>query len=103
MKPGNAPAQATKRPYRTEAQWRQLINDFDSSDLSASEYCIQHRLKYTTFHQWRKRLQSSPDNSPTSPALIELTGFTKTSSEKSSNWDIELDLGSGIFLRIRRA
>ena len=99
----NTTSQSTKRPYRTEAQWHQLIAAFEASDLSVNEYCAEHNLKYTAFYQWRKRLQSKPSNHPSPPSLIELTDFAKTPSSQSSSWDIELELGSGTFLRIRRA
>ena len=91
----------SKRPYRNEDHWRELIEAFKSSNLSAADYCEQHNLKYTTFCKWRKRLQQTYDtHKPTS--FVELTSFTGTASTHQSTWDVELELGSNTFLRIRK-
>ena len=91
----------SKRPYRNEEQWRELIDAFETSHLSIDDYCTQNNLKYTTFYKWRKRLQQT-QNSQQTPSFVELTDFAKTPPVNQSNWDIELELGADTFLRIRR-
>ncbi len=97
----NSPAH-NKRPYRSREQWRQLINDFEASNLSVDNYCAQHNLKHTTFYKWRNELQRAHSTPHTPSAFIELTDLARTSPTNESTWDIELELGSGTFLRIRR-
>ena len=100
----NSPAHS-KRPYRSKEQWHQLIDAFEASDLSVDDYCAQHDLKLTTFYKWRNRLQQEARAQKTSPSFIELTDFNNTPLQPAnqSAWDIELELGSGAFLRIRRS
>ena len=90
-----------KRPYRNEDHWRELIDAFESSNLSVADYCEQNHLKYTTFYKWRKRLQQTQDTRQSLP-FVEITDIATTASAKQSSWDIELELGSNTFLRIRR-
>ncbi len=98
----NTPTQTTKRSYRSEEQWRQLINAFEASNLSVDEYCAQNNLKYTTFCKWRQRLKPVQGSHQTPPSFIELTDVAKAPPVNQSAWDIELELGSGTFLRLRR-
>ncbi len=98
----NTPTQTTKRVRRSEAQWRQLMNTFEAGNLSANEYCVQNNLKYTTFCKWRQRLQSALRSDQTSPSFIEITDLAKAPPDNQLAWDIELELGSGTFLRLRR-
>ena len=91
----------SKRPYRNEEQWRELIDAFETSNLSIDDYCTQNNLRYTTFYKWRKRLQQT-QNTHQPPSFVELTDFARTPPANQSNWDIELELGADTFLRIRR-
>jgi transposase-like protein len=95
-------ANNTKRPYRTEAQWRQLIEDYEASDVSIDNFCAQNNLNCKSFYQWRKRLQQTQHSPGTVPDFIELTHVAKPSATQQSHWDLELEFGSGTFLRIRR-
>ena len=92
----------TKRPYRTEEQWRQLIEEHEAGDLSVDKFCTQNNLKRTTFYKWRKRLLQESIPLSTPPAFIELP-VAKTTPVQQSTWDIELELGSGVVLRLRSA
>jgi hypothetical protein len=52
------------------ADWQQHLQAWETSGLTQSAYCEQHRLKLATFTYWRARLPRTDQSSPSSrPAL----------------------------------
>lgn len=47
------------RVRRTEAEWRAIVERFDSSGLSETAFCRRAKLPLRTFRQWRERLSSA--------------------------------------------
>jgi transposase-like protein len=103
---------SSRRPRRSAAQWQQLVTQQATSGLTASTFCDRHDLSYASFIQWRRRLrQGEPPVAvrPTaaleeplskqSMSFIELTAPSELCG-RSERWLIELDLGSGMQLRI---
>jgi len=104
----------SRRPRRNATQWQQLIDRQSQSGSSAAAFCRENGLTYASFMYWRSRLTGRENNvassvSDTSPEFIELTddlaGGRSAREDPSSTASlvIELDLGSGIQLRISRA
>lgn len=91
MKQGTA-----RRSYHNKQTWQQLIDEWLGSGLGQREFCNQHGVGYSTFCKWKKRILSE-NHSPV-PELIEIT----PPSEPLRHWDVELELGTGVILRVRR-
>jgi putative transposase len=85
----------TKRIRRSPQQWQTIVDRQAASDLSARAFCDTHQFSYPVFCKWRKRLAST-DQVP----LIDLS--TLVDAPQVAQWDIELDLGQGMALRLRR-
>lgn len=85
----------TKRIRRSVEQWQTILDRQAASHLSAKAFCDTHQLSYAVFCRWRKRLASS-DQAP----LVELTDLVQ--APRRQQWDIELELGDGMTLRLRR-
>lgn len=88
---------ANTRIRRSREQWQILIDRQQTSDLSTREFCRRNALNYNVFCKWRRRLTATevqPDN------LIDITELVKASP--APTWDIELALGDGMVLRLRR-
>jgi hypothetical protein len=103
---------SSRRPRRSTAQWQQLVSQQATSGLTAPAFCDRHDLSYASFIQWRRRLrQGEPpvEAQPTaaleepvskqSMSFIELTAPSELCG-RAERWLIELDLGSGVQLRI---
>jgi len=96
---------SSRRPRRSAAQWQHLISQQAASGLAAPAFCERHDLSYASFIQWRRRLRESEPSvvaeppSPQTMPFIELTATRELSCD-SEHWLIELDLGSGVQLRI---
>ena len=41
------------------AYWQQHFTDWQQSGLSQRDYCKQHKLTFSSFGYWRKRLKTS--------------------------------------------
>jgi hypothetical protein len=88
----------TRRRRRSQAEWQQLLDEQKSSGLSQEEFCIQRSISQKRFTHWKRRLQKAK-SSPPDNHWLELPGVP---AMRSSGWEIELDLGQGLRLRLRQ-
>ena len=89
---------------RSRAQWKQLMEDHQSSGLSQKAFCQQQAISVATFGYWKRKLKQETDaqemiaGSMPAPWLeLPAQGIT---GGASSQWQIELDLGNGVCLRL---
>jgi len=71
------------------------------SGLSVAAFCRAEAISPGSYFRWRERLAedaATPDTPGAAPAFIEMGTLGA-----SQVWDLEIDLGSGIVLRLRRA
>ncbi|MCG5499868.1 IS66 family insertion sequence element accessory protein TnpA [Ectothiorhodospira lacustris] len=107
--------QETPRPRRSRAQWQALVDEFQSSGLTAEVFCQKRQLPAHRFEAWRSRLSAAaaevkPVNgsgdAEGSPRFAELSvdshGPAEVTPPLSTGWDVELTLGPGMVLRVRR-
>lgn len=106
-------------PRRTPDEWRGLVARQRASGLSIAEFARRESLAYQTFFRWcRKtddsepaaaRSPSAPVERSSLPEFVELGigGLTTEpdteAATPSSDWLVELELGNGLTLRLRRA
>jgi putative transposase len=94
---------------RSVAEWRALVRAYAQRSGTAPEFCREHGVAVSTLDWWRRRLQKEPGSvgpgrrrraATTQPvSFIELPAV---SSAARTQWDIELELGEGMVLRLRR-
>ena len=75
----------------------ELVEKFERSELGVQDFCEQHGVGCSTFRRWRQQLPKQMCTTPQEP-LIELT----TLPNPGRGWEVELDLGAGVVLRMRR-
>lgn len=85
-----------RRPRRSRAEWAQIIERFDAGTDSVSAFCRSEGIGVGSFYQWRNTLQTS--QAP-APRFIELEA---PFASPPVQWQVELDLGDGVVLRLRR-
>ena len=98
------------RARRTAAQWQKLIERFEGSGQTRGKFCAAHGLALSTFDLWRRKLHATPaavaEERPEG-LFVELTHPTQTQTAPTSSvtggWEVELELGAGMVLRLRRA
>lgn len=95
---------SSNRIRRSKNQWQELIDKQASSGLSQADFCKREQLALSTFTNWKRRLAgrvgpASSDEQESAPSpWIELGAVNGS----VPSWEIELDLGGGICLRLRR-
>ena len=88
------------RVRRSATEWAVIFEDYQASGISAVRYCEQAGLSIKTFSKWRRRLQGDHTRVP---GFVEVTeALTEEVRSDAPNWDVELALGPGMTLRIRR-
>ena len=91
------PSSTARRARRSRAQWMELVGRFERSELGVQAFCEQHGIGCSTFRRWRLQLPKQMCETHQEP-LIELT----TLPNPARCWDLELDFGAGVILRMRR-
>ena len=90
------------RIRHSREQWQAWIDQQQASGLSESVFCEQQGINPKRLSHWKRRLHQR-----TSPIIAESTHHDEwielpLASPHPSGWDIELDLGQGLCLRLRR-
>jgi hypothetical protein len=96
---------------RGEAQWHALVSAFEKSGTSRRAFCARHGVALSTFDWWRKRLRAVPREAHAGRAerdalFVELTAPAAALADSRRvvpAWDLELELGAGMVLRLRRS
>ncbi len=90
----NGSAGSRRAPVvRSADEWSGIMADFERSGLSQREFCESRGLSSKTFSNWRCRLRPGCGKG----------SFVELAPPVSSGWDVELDLGDGVVLRVRRS
>ena len=86
---------------RSGEDWKRLIAEQQQSGLSQEAFCRERGLALSTFCNRKRRLaETTPASHSAQSDWLELpVGLTPPISV---NWDIELDLGNGVCLRLRQ-
>ncbi len=93
------------RIRRSEDEWRELFVRFERSGQSREQFCADQGLAVSTFSRWRQRMrvQGHEDAKLSSEAVFVELSSTDAPDAVASSWDVELQLGKGMFLRLRQS
>lgn len=97
----------SRRVRRSPAQWQGLIERAAHSPLSIAAFCGAEGISTASFYSWRKRLggvapgTAVAETTAEGGAFLEL-GVLGGEVAGPAPWGIELQLGAGLVLRLRR-
>jgi putative transposase len=89
---------ARRHVRRSPSEWQQLIDEQARSGLSQTAFCAARAVSTTSFQHWRRRLSAAASPAP-SPTWLDLGPLREA---VATGWDLELELGAGVCLRLRR-
>jgi len=92
------------RTIRRETEWQSLLSEYAASNLSQKAFCESHQLSMSSFYQWKKRLSSGEPNETNFIDISDQVrghSFEQENPEQTPAYQIELELGFGIVLRVR--
>ena len=95
------PTETTVRSRRSPDQWRALIAEQKEGNLRQAAFCAQHGVSVASFQYWKRRVAevTSPSDAPA--PWVELSRAV-SDSHVSGGWELELELGDGVILRLKR-
>ncbi len=92
------------RVTRSQGQWKALLEEFSNSGLTKSAFCKKHRIATSSLYRWQQ-LFAEPAGGATD--FIDVTQPLSSTPRpvptfvRDSDWQVELELGAGIVLRLR--
>lgn len=92
--------------HRSAAEWAQLIEQQRECGQTQAAFCRRRGLSRSTFQYWKRRLRE--ESAPPVMPWMELVppGDPAPAADATGgvrgSWEIELDLGDGICLRLGR-
>jgi len=85
---------------RSEEEWRELFSRFQRSGQTREQFCAEQDVVLSSFSRWWRKLeQATGSEEPVAEGGL----FVELASNAESTWDVELQLGSGVVLRLRRS
>ena len=84
-----------RRVRRSREEWRRLIDEQADSGQTQAAFCAAKGISVASFQNWKRRLAAEVSPEP----WLELGSLAQ---QRTSAWDIELQLGDGICIRLRR-
>ena len=101
-----------RQPRRSASEWSELIARQAASGLSQRDFCDTEGLAVSTFTYWKRKLGKGSVPKPRLDAdrplftpVLGLPDSAEASGQDAparSAWSIDLDLGDGLRLTIRR-
>jgi hypothetical protein len=96
-----------KRPqvHRTPKQWHQLVNEFDPSQQTIHAYCKKNSIGTSSFYKWKASLCVVPESTEKEdvPTFVPIQAHLPSRASQAPEWDLELELGHGIILRLSKS
>lgn len=77
------------RRRRSREDWERLVASYEAGDQTREAFCTEHGISGSSLSYWRGKLREEP-------------GFIELATPKLGGWEIELGLGEGVVLRLRR-
>ena len=82
---------------RSPGEWQQLIDEQARSGQSQRAFCAARALSAKSFQHWKRQLAATAA-APSSPWL----DLGQLRESVATGWEVELELGEGVCLRLRR-
>lgn len=89
---------------RSREEWEVLVTRYEESGQTPEQFCTEMGIGQSTLRRWCSRLRErSPVPGSQAPVFVELPSEQQRASSTAQPWEVELQLGAGVLLRLRRA
>ena len=94
--------ESIRRKRRSREEWRALLERFEASGLSLEAFCQAESVCAASVHRWRSLLgQVDNQGEAASSSFLDL-GSLQPAEGKPARFELTLDLGAGLVLRLVR-
>ncbi len=89
-----------KKARRSRGEWQQLVEAHAASGLTQAAFCRREGLALSTFQYWKRQLAADGRADPPADeaTVIDLGAL----EERPAGWEVEIALGDGVSLTLRR-
>ena len=84
---------------RTANEWGELISRFEHGVQTRRDFCLSQGVSLSAFDLWRRKLRGKTAQ----PAESMFVEVSQAEPIGVTSWDVELELGGGVILRVRSA
>lgn len=100
---GSSKSSTSRRVRRTREEWRALVSRFEQSGQRREDFCAEMGIAVSTLRRWCSRFRQRARAAVSqAPVFVELPAEEKQLAASVSPWEVELQLGAGVVLRLRR-
>ena len=93
----------TRRKRRSEQQWQELVDRYESSAQAQIEFCRGQGISVASLCKWRQRLRGDAHGARQASVAAEFVRFDPSADAVAATGiTIRLDLGAGVVLEIHR-
>ncbi|MFU8764269.1 MAG: IS66 family insertion sequence element accessory protein TnpA [Haliea sp.] len=91
------------RISRSRAQKKALVEEFNASGLTKTAFCQHHGIATSCLSRWQKALApaSAADDFVDITKSVSAAVAPRPAVEEQPRWQVELELGAGVVLRVR--
>ena len=90
------------RVMRTQSQWKALLSEFNDSGLTRSAFCKKHRIATSSLYRWQQLFtEQSGGVADFIDVTQPLSNNPPPAHARDNDWQVELELGAGVVLRLR--
>jgi hypothetical protein len=86
------------RKRRTASEWREILDRFGRSGLSAREFCKRESLTPASLHRWQLKLEVPETGGNPAGEFVDVT---PRSGSDPSIWSVEVEFPDGRVLRMQ--
>ncbi len=100
-----APSVATPRRWvrRSRDEWRELLVRFEKSGQTRERFCLEQGVSLSSFSRWRQLLRDAGSRGSAAGEALFVELMPDAEVSRAPAWDVELQLGAGVLLRVRRS
>ena len=92
-----------RRIRRSREEWEGLVTLFETSGQTRKRFCAELGIGESTLRRWCSRLRErTPAAVSQAPVFVELPAQEKGPRAAVQSWEVELQLDTGVLLRLRR-
>ena len=100
-------SEGTKKVFRSEAQWREIVARQAASGLSAGDFCKGESINASVFYRWRRDLEGSARGNPPArkKAIAPAEPFIDLGAlegKAAGRCEVRVDLGNGVIFSLVR-
>lgn len=100
--PSTLPRNPKTRVQRTRGQWKSLVDEFTTSGLTKTAFCKKMGIATSCLYRWQQVFAGQS-------AAAEFIDITEPDAAVAlpppvagnADWQVELELGAGLVLRLR--